>query len=40
MLVKWESLQITFGERILGRCFLKGTVMQIENLLINDRLHN
>ena len=40
MLVKLESVQITFRERILERSFLKGTLMQTEKRLINDRLHN
>ena len=40
MLVKLESVRITFRERILQRSFLKDTPMQTEKRLINDRLHN
>ena len=40
MLVKLESVRITFREKILQRSFLKGTPMQTEKRLINDRLHN
>ena len=40
MLVKLESVRITFRERILQRSFLKDTPMQAEKRLINDRLHN